>query len=347
MRPALPPEARRHRGLLGGTRAAIAALGGVALCLSAGMLFLGAVSIGCASRKATHHDGRPLLTLERAQALVTDFEAALVPAGVRLPPPANDDDVLAILKSDRLDAFPAAVEALRDRQDIDGVALRAQILLAWAEAELVVSELLARSAAELGERFAMSGSRDVQLASKMRHLREVDEALRLLAVEHVGLGHRAAEEVAQKAPDSYVGYRIAADAARMRNRWPRFAEYWQLAADRNPDSNGLRFLRGAAAWSRDGDLVAAQIALREALAVDPHFVRAQAHLVMVAPDVESQHAELLALTAIAPDHQVVRWAGPSIIEAYEAPRKRAPATRASPTTTTPTTNGSPDARVDR
>ena len=50
--------------------------------------------------------------------------------------------------------------------------------------------------------------------------------------------------------------------------------------------------------------------------------RAQAQLVLVAPNVFEQHKELLALKAIAPDHQIVRWAGPGIENAWASARER-------------------------
>ena len=290
------------------------------------------LAAGCGhQRTRSEHHGRPILTLTSAAEIVANFERSLVPTRARLAPPASDEDILAVLKADRLDAFADAIAFLKGRDDVEGLAFRAQLLLAEAEAELVLAELLARTAARLDDASSVMMVRSatsplnaaereqlVSLQEQVQHYRETDEALRLLAVEHVSKGHRAAEKLMEAHPDSYLGYRIAADAARLRNQWPRFEEYVRLVEARNPESNGLRFLRGTQAWGQNGDAVAAGAFFREALAHDGEFVRAQAQLVLVTVSLKEQHEALQALRRLSPDHQVVRWAGPGIEAAVAA-----------------------------
>jgi hypothetical protein len=293
---------------------------------------------GCAGAHVNEHRG---MTLAHAREVVAEFEASLGPAASRIDVTADEAGALVALKSDRLDAFPPAVKAIEAMKvaedgsgdvDIQVLALRAQLYLAWGEAELTVAEVLARTATALENNArALSTSRNLSAEQKARlaadaaaieKARQIDEALRLLASEHVEIGGREADAVIQRAPDDYQGYRVAADAARMRNQWSQFGELLQRVESHNPDSNGLRFLRGVASWMRDGDASTAAQHFRSALLTDATFVRAQAQLVLVAPSLSEQHAELQNLKSIAPDHQLVRWAGPGIERAYQAAQDR-------------------------
>jgi hypothetical protein len=294
----------------------------------AGLLF--GVVVACSTTPAPRRG----LHLDEARAMVEAFEATLVPTqqAVQLEP--GKVGALTALKSDRLDAFPRAVAQLATDADADleTLALRAQLHLAWGEAELTVAEVLARTALSLETTVRALEVRKTdnpdELAMLQRareritHYREVDEALRLLAAEHVDAGHREAEQVIERDPDNYLGYRVAADAARLRHQWQRFGDLITRIEAHNPDSNGLRFLRGVAAWMRDGDAIAAAGYFRSALQTDPAFIRAQAQLVLVAPTIIEQHAELMNLKAMAPDHQLVRWAGPGIETAWRAAVER-------------------------
>jgi hypothetical protein len=300
---------------------------------------LAAVALaGCATPSNARHKA---LTLVEAKAIVAAFEARQVPPSSAVVVAPGEAGALEVLKSDRLDAFPAAIAAIASMEarddaggdvDVTGVALRAQLHLAWAEAELTVAEVLARTATSLDTTVRALEVRGDQGVEEQQHLerereriasyRETDEALRLLAAEHVDAGYREADLVIQHAPDNYVGYRVAADAARLRNQWQRFGELLTRVEAHNPDSNGLRFLRGVAAWMRDGDASTAAGFFRSALQHDPAFVRAQAQLVLVAPTIMEQHRELEALKAMSPDHQIVRWAGPGIDVAHTAAVER-------------------------
>jgi tetratricopeptide (TPR) repeat protein len=270
------------------------------------------------------------LSLREATALVQAFESKQVPPS-KVTPVASKEDALAALKSDRLDLFPSAVDWLSKQDGADALALKAQIELAWAEAELTVAEVLARTADRLDEHVRslqvrkLTGADAEKLEKDRAHVqlyRDTDQALRLLAAEHVAVGMEDAKRLIAERPDDYVGYRVAADAHRLRSEWREFSAMVTQVEERNPESNGLVFLRGVAAQMRDGDASEAVKLYREALKRDPGFVRAQAQLVLVQASIFDQKKELDKLRALAPDHQIVRWAGPGIDLAYDAAVER-------------------------
>jgi hypothetical protein len=264
-------------------------------------LAAGVLVSACATPAVTTSD-RITLTLDEAAAIVDALEAT--PAGVApLPAPTSEAEALAVLKADRLDAFAGVVAFAQARSLVvdrsaetvlNDAALLAQAQLAWGEAELLLAELVARDLRTTS-------------SSKTRtlDLRRDDEALRLMAAEHVDAGARAAEVVLQLAPDSYLGYRIAADAARLTTNWAACTELLRRVEQVRPDSNGLRFLRGLQAWGERADDVTAVQLLREAVAHDEEFVRARAWLVVIASG-DEQRAALAALAKQAPYHHVVR-----------------------------------------
>jgi hypothetical protein len=272
------------------------------------------------------------MTEEQAQTLVAAFEKRQVAPGKAIAAPTDLKSALDVLKADRIDAFPASVAFLKSQSGYDALSLTAQTLLAWGEAELVVAEVLARTAGlieqdvravELRRRKTDADKKFIaDERARIDLFRETDEALRILAAEHVASGAELAEKAVAEKPTDYVGYRIAADAARLRNDWPTFTDNVTRVQAANPDSNGLRFLRGVEAFSRDGHAREAATHFREALQHDPVFVRAQAQLVLVAPNIFEQHKELMALKAMAADHQLVRWAGPGIEAAHAAAIER-------------------------
>lgn len=303
-------------------------------------LFVVVIAVGCATAAPAPAE-RPArtvgLSLHEATALVLSFEQKQVPPGKRPAAPTSLEECLAVLKSDRLDLFPDAIKFLEAQSTPEATALRAQLRLAWGEAELTVAEVLASLADRLDERVRALQVRKLAAAdraaleadqARLNLYRDTDQALRLLAAEHVAIGMDDAQKVIADKPDDYVGYRVAADAHRLRSEWREFSAMVVKVEESNPDSNGLVFLRGVAAQMRDGDAVEASKLYRQALERDPQFVRAQAQLVLVQTNIFEQKKELEKLRAMAPDHQIVRWAGPGIDEAYQVAAERQQAIQA-------------------
>lgn len=303
-------------------------------------LFVVVIAVGCATGAPAPSE-RPArtvgLSLHEATALVLSFEQKQVPPGKRPAAPTSLEECLAVLKSDRLDLFPDAIKFLEAQATPEATALRAQMRLAWGEAELTVAEVLASLADRLDERVRALQVRKLAAAdraaleadqARLNLYRDTDQALRLLAAEHVAIGMDDAQKVIADKPDDYIGYRVAADAHRLRSEWREFSAMVVKVEESNPDSNGLVFLRGVAAQMRDGDAVEASKLYRQALDRDPQFVRAQAQLVLVQTNIFEQKKELEKLRAMAPDHQIVRWAGPGIDEAYQVAFERQQAIQA-------------------
>jgi len=249
--------------------------------------------------------------------------------------PSSLDDVEDILKLDQVNLYPAAIRVVEDLDTTEAIALHAQIELAWGETYTLLAEILTElrtdfqsTATELERRGAAKAldtdGRDrldwLQGSSDELQLRI--EALELVAVDHIAVGIDRAERLIERHPDSYLGYRVAADYYRIVREWDKFNEMLAKIEELKPDSNGLRFERGAAAFQTKKDRATAEKWYREALAKDPHFVRAQAHMLIIQSDLPRTYEELLALEKMNPSHQLVAIAGDAIKRAYAAEQKK-------------------------
>lgn len=275
------------------------------------------------------------LTLEEAQGLVAEFEArqAAESKGDPLASPKSLDAVMEILKRDQLDLFEAGVAFSASQEGPAAAALRAQIELAWGEAQQILAEVFRDASGQLRAavrtleiRVASGDARESELA-RLARLEEIvaksealAEALTRQSAEHVGTGIRLAKAVIDASPTDYLGYRVAADYYRLRQDWAEFDQMVARIQETNPESNGLVFLRGTAALQRDGDPRAAAALFRQALDNDPKFTRAQALLLTSRGSVREAYAEYQKLRALNPKHQIVLWAGEAITAAFEAQR---------------------------
>ena len=265
------------------------------------------------------------LSMGEAVAIVQGFEANLGAVQAAAPPITDMAGALAVLKADRLDQFPSSVAWLAAQEGDEALAVKAQTLLAWGEAELTVGAILSETANALEHDLRAAALKKLDTAALHKRItmyRDTDQALRILAAEHVAQGFDDAQKLITKNPNDYRGFRIAADAYRLRNDWKDFNEMVQKVEAANPESNGLLFLKGVQAYLKDGDAAAASNQFRTALKNDPQFVRAQVQLVLVAPSLGQRYDELQALKKLSPDHQLVRWAGPGIEEAWASMQAR-------------------------
>lgn len=259
-------------------------------------------------------------SLEEARAMVAEFESRhLQKDASPRAEPKSLDDALDALKSDQLDLFPAAAAFAAAQPAPEAKALAAQIELAWGEAELTLAEIFSQTAAALLPAVRAAEARgDHAMEERLYTNRAMADALMRLAAEHTADGLRHAREVIAAAPDNYQGYRVAADYYRMRERWNEFDATMAKIEALNPASNGLLFLRGVSALSREGNGPKAAGFLREALAKDPKFVRAQVQLMRAQPGFAAKYAEYLKLKALNPRHQIVIWAGPGLEHAHRS-----------------------------
>src|SRR2546426_662100 len=119
--------------------------------VAAGSLLVACAACNTAAPVGGEHNRTVGMSLREATALVASFEQKQVPPSKKPPPPTTMEEALAVLKSDRLDLFPDSVAWLETQPAPDAVALSAQTMLAWGEAELTVAEVLAETAAKLDE----------------------------------------------------------------------------------------------------------------------------------------------------------------------------------------------------
>lgn len=273
-------------------------------------------------------DGGPM-DLARAKRIVAELEAQWpLREDHPLREPMALEDAEKILKSDQVRLFPFAVRYLEQQEGRDPLAMRGQIELAWGEAYMLLMEMLAglrkdftAAAEDLGARTDLGPEDEHHLAWLRDSLQGMEtriEAFKFVAVEHITTGSQVADEVLNQHPDNYLGYRLAADYYRTLRDWENFGEMVARIKQTNPKSNGLLFLLGAEALQAKQDRSAAESYYRKALANDPDFVRAQAHLLIIQSDLERTHAELLKLEALNPEHQFVALAGESIKRAFES-----------------------------
>lgn len=244
--------------------------------------------------------------------------------------PSTLADVDAILHLDQIDLFAPAIALARKQPGPDALVLRAQLEIAYSEAMLVVANVIEGSAdgleevtrtlrfrAESGPTSAEEKAKREEVEATFREARSVSWALRELAADHARDGATDAQLILASKEKTYRGYRVAADYHRLRGDWDEFAADLEILARDNPTSTGLLFLRGIAAQA-EGEPVTALELYRKALAKDPKFVRAQAHIVLMQTNPERAHAELARLAELNPRHQLITYAGPFIEAAHKA-----------------------------
>ncbi|MBI5526486.1 MAG: hypothetical protein HY897_09130 [Deltaproteobacteria bacterium] len=271
------------------------------------------------------------MTFDEARDIVASFEAkqARKTGGNPLRDPKSLDDVLEILRTDQLDLFAHGVVFAGRQSDPKAVTLRAQIELAWGEAQVILADILADTTANL--RTAMRALEAKEAAEELDEKGKVyladlrkavgqatatSEALSILANEHLSKGARMARAVIDKNPNDYHGYRVAADFHRLRQDWPSFFEMLKKVEETNPNSNGLMFLKGVAAAYREDDPQKAIDFFRKALERDAKFVRSQVHIYLLQRGIANKYAEYQKIKAMNPNHQIVVWAGDFIESAY-------------------------------
>lgn len=243
----------------------------------------------------------------------------------RLASPRSYDDVSEVLHLDQLTLFPAAVAYISTQKDVRARAMLAQMELAWAESLQQLAEIdenLAARFRELAEDLSGKAAAGGLSADEFKRLsslkasaadsQQTSEALRITAADHLARGLEVAREVIKKSPADYLGYRVAADYYRLTGDWKGFDAMLARIEKANAGSNGLVFLKGVAAYQRARDGAAATKLLRTAVANDPRFARAQAHLVMIQPSLEETWAEFGKLEKMSPEHPIVLWTGPAL-----------------------------------
>ncbi len=260
------------------------------------------------------------LTHDQANAVVDQIEKNIRAGeeGNPLTSPNTLDDVLEILREDRLDLFAHGVQFARHQTGAKAEALTAQLELAWGAAQLVAAEVCAdfagqaeeqlteaRQAAAFGGEDAPDEAMLAAMEEDVVNLRISAAAMVMTAQGHFKRGAQLASKMIQAKPDSYYGYRVLADFFLLARKWEPFGRMVTKVRAMKPDSNGLRFLDGRAAIERDGDLARGIEFLKAAVAEDPRFIRAQVALFHAQEDIEDWYPTFQAIRRESPKHQLV------------------------------------------
>jgi hypothetical protein len=298
----------------------------IASCSAFALLLVSACASGGGSENIRPRSAG--MSIGEAQEVVADFEKDLAKHDQMDPlrQPRSLDDVTEILKRDQIDLFPAGVAFASQQTSVEAKVLQAQIEIAWGEAQLTLADLFAELAATSQtqlRRIDPSADLPADQAAERESLRKkvvrqtnITDALTRLAAEHVAAGATIAKQIIADSPNDYLGYRLAADYYRMRGDWAKFDEMVAKIQATNPQSNGLLFLRAMSAIQHHGRNDEGQDLLKQALAKDPKFARAQSELVLTTKSIDKKNEQLQALKALNPNHQVVVWVGPHIEMAY-------------------------------
>ena len=288
---------------------------------------LAALPLACTAKTTAPVDVAPVaedaaaIDLAAARQMVGQIELFVINEKSACTP-KTIGDVESILKLDQASLFGPGVVCAQKFEGREADALEAQIQLAWGESYSTLLEimlLLGESYDERGMELVDKDNPTTEEEKELVWLREerarterFADAFQLLSIDHATIGSALADEVIHKYPDSYLGYRVAADYHRMTRDWSKFDQMLTKIEELNPESNGLVFQKGAAAWQRGGDRQEAQRYLRQALERDEEFVRAQAHLVAIQEEIPALYAEYKKLQDMNPDHQLIEWAGKGI-----------------------------------
>lgn len=277
------------------------------------------------------------MTVEEAERVVREARGAFAhpDADNPLRNPKSLDDVLAILRSDQIDLFSAGVAFAKKDGSKKARVLEAQLEISWGENQRIVAQMLDSLESELREE--VLELREIEAAGKMSSADQervqrlealladaapLVPALSRLAPVHLGNGRKLAEALVSEAPEDYEGYRVLADYARIRGDWEKFDALVKEVETRHPTSTGLMFLKGIGIAERSRDFKAASELMRQTLAKEPRFVRAQAELFLFANGLDAKMAELDKLKAASPQHQLVVLVGPVLRDAAVARAER-------------------------
>ena len=293
--------------------------------------------LGCASAKPNVDDPTTpakAMSVEEARKVVTDFAASL---GNRVespaPPPTSVADVVAIFKNDDIFRFDQAIEYLNGVQGLESLAMRAAFEAYRGGMQIGVADFFIASVKKLeAESAQLEGKKErgvalsndeqdklAALKSQAAQQRRVSDALRVLAGTSLETAARLAGDLISQYPDQPEGYQTMARVHQLRGQWKLFdekiAQAERLLAGK--PSFSVQYQRAFEAWRRNAsedEARALMVKLREAL---PDYVRIQAALVLLQPDIASRYQELQKLKELCPHHLLVLLAEPSIRKEYE------------------------------
>jgi hypothetical protein len=301
-----------------------------ALWLILGLAALG----GCAGTQSSAESPHDAMSAKDAQAVLVEFAKQHGISAPKQPDPTSLPRVVELLLSDQTSSFEGALRFLEGKQGGDILTLRALLELSWSDGYTTVSDVLfelnRRSGLEvkrLKDREAagaLTKTEEEMLATLEARIEAANRAriaCEVLAAEHLAAAAPlASEAVKQGKPGFTQPLTALAFYYLLSDKWLEYDDVMDSvrAAERNTIM--VQYLNAMESLQRFTLREQAREELRQALALQPKFVRAQAKLVLLQDDVEAAYAEFTKLKAMSPGHPVLFLVGDLIVDEYEASR---------------------------
>jgi len=296
-------------------------------------LVLGLVALGgCASSQSSAESPHEAMSPKDAQAVVAEFAQQNGISAPKQPDPQSLPQVVDILLSDQTSRFEGALRFLAGKQGGDILTLRALLELSWSDGFTTVSDVLYElnrrsniEAKRLSEREAAGELTESeaqtlkQLEARIEAADKARIACEVLADEHLkAAAPLASEAVKQGKPGFTEPLTALAFYYQLSGKWLEYDEIMESvrAAERNTVM--LSYLNAMESLQRFTLREQAREELKQALALQPKFVRAQAKLVLLQDDDAAAYAEFTKLKSMSPGHPVLALVGNLIVDQYEA-----------------------------
>lgn len=260
----------------------------------------------------------------------------LAPEDEALRSPRSIEDVRKILRRDTVYLFPAAAAYARSLGTKEGRTSEAMLELVMGESQLVAAQVLSLQEAWVSSdlriaRATLATEPGPPTSDKNRLLAQliklVDDgnaiaaALAASAPAHVARGAEVIRTLKVEAQSEPQTSALVAEYHRLRGEWTEFDAAMQAAeSGGDRDRPSLRYLRAMEQVERHHRRAEGVQLMREALKAYPKFVRAQAALVMMAPNPRVALRELGRLKAMNEDHYLVMLLEPTLAADQELGR---------------------------
>lgn len=287
---------------------------------------------GCASTQEGAESPHDAMSAKDAQAVLADFAKQHGVSAPKQPDPTSLPQVVEILLSDQTSRFEGALRFLEGKQGGEILTLRALLELSWSDGYTTVSDVLfelnRRSGLEvkrLSEREAageLTSSEEQMLATLEARIEAADQAriaCEVLAAEHLkAAAPLASEAVKQGKPGFTQPLTALAFYYLLSGKWLEYDEVMQSVREAERNTVMVSYLNAMESLQRFTLREQARDELKQALAAQPLFIRAQAKLVLLQDDPASAYTEFTKLKTASPGHPVLALVGKLIVDEYEA-----------------------------
>lgn len=260
----------------------------------------------------------------------------LSPEDEALRNPKSIDDVRKILRRDTVYLFPAASAFARSLDTKEGRQSEATFELVMGESQLVAAQVLSQQEAWVGSDLRIARAtlatepgppttdRNRLLAQLIKVVDDgnaIGAALAATAPSHVARGAEVVRALKTEAPNEPQTGLLVAEYHRLRGEWTEFDAAMQIAeSGSDRERPPLRYLRAMEQIERHRHREEGAQMMRDALKAYPKFVRAQAALVLMAPNPRAALRELEKLKAMNEDHYLVMLLQPTLAADHELAR---------------------------